>query len=108
MQFDGRIGSARNSGFQAVNLAANLGAARIILVGFDMNLKAGTHWHGDHEGGLTNPTDMKIKQWAAAMDAAADDLRGIGVEVINASPVSSLTAYPKMTLCEAAKCFHLF
>ena len=73
-----------------------------------MTLEGGTHWHGAHKGGLTNPPHGKIRQWAAAIDAAADDLHSIGVEVVNASPVSSLMAYPKMTLSEAAKCFHLF
>lgn len=108
MQFDRCIGSAKNSGFQAVNLAACFGASRIILIGFDMTLAGGSHWHGDHTGGLTNPSKVKIRQWATAMDGAAVDLLHIGVEVLNASPVSSLTAYPKMTLSEAAKCFHLF
>lgn len=101
MHFDGRIGSAKNSGFQAVNLAANLGASRILLVGFDMQLDGGSHWHGDHGPGLTNPTGEKIQRWRSDLDAAAPALAEAGVEVINTSRVSALTAYRKADLLEA-------
>ena len=105
MQFDGRIGWARNSGFQAVNMAANFGADRIVLVGFDMTLSGGSHWHGDHGQGLSNPTERRVSEWRRDMDAAAFDLERAGVEVINASPVSALRNYRKVPLVEAVKGF---
>jgi hypothetical protein len=88
----GRGGGA--SGFQAINLAVNWGAKRIILVGFDM-VPGKRHWHADHGGGLNNPTDGLMRIWAKALDGAARSLQTRGVEVLNASPSSALSAYPK-------------
>jgi hypothetical protein len=51
----GVIGSGGNSGFQALNLALQFGARRVILVGFDLNLAGGVHWHG-RTPRLNNPT----------------------------------------------------
>lgn len=93
----GTIGSGGNSGFQALNLAVQFGCAKIILVGFDMHDQNGIHWHGKHDGNLRNPTRQSLGKWRAAIDRQAGLLEQIGVRVLNASPVSALTAYPKMT-----------
>jgi hypothetical protein len=94
----GRGGGA--SGFQAVNLAVNWGARRIVLVGFDMRPGA-RHWHADHGGKLNNPTDHLLGKWARVLDGAAKALRDRGVDVVNTSFGSALTAYPKMSLKDA-------
>lgn len=91
----GRIGDGGNSGFQAVNLAVQFGARRIALVGFDY---AGEHWHGRHDGHLANPRTDQLALWARRLDAEADRLRGLGVEVINTAPASALRAYPTRDL----------
>lgn len=95
------IGWGGNSGFQAVNLAAHFGTKRIILVGFDMRVDLGVHWHGDHRAGLNNPTPSSVERWRWILDRAAPDLAERGIEVVNASPVSALTAYPKIDLRQA-------
>lgn len=102
MAFDrfGVLGSGGNSGFQAVNLAAQAGAARIVLVGFDYSLARGVHWHGRHPPGLNNPSAVNCDRWRADMDGAAPLLAGLGVDVLNASPHSSLTAFEKRPLWE--------
>lgn len=97
----GVIGSGGNSGFQALNLAVQWGARRIILVGYDATLDHGVHWHGRHGEGLRNPTVNLVRRWRRALDGAAKVLRERGIEVINASPISALENYPKMSL-EAA------
>jgi hypothetical protein len=99
----GYIGSAGNSGFQAINLAVHLGASKIVLVGFDMRLDLGTHWHGDHEGQLRNPSLENVIRWRRLIDEAAGELAELGIEVVNASKVSALTAYPIMSLDEALR-----
>jgi hypothetical protein len=99
----GIIGCGGNSGFQAINLAAQFGASRIVLVGFDMSTAEGEHWHGRHDGGLRNPTRTGIAQWRDRLDAAADDLAAQNVTVINAGRKSALTRYPKMSLQEAIR-----
>ncbi len=98
------IGDGGNSGFQAINLAAQFGAKRIALIGYDMRLDLGIHWHGRHPQGLNNPSEHNIARWRRSVDAAAPVLDALGIEVINCSPVSALTAYPKMTLSEALQC----
>lgn len=98
-----RIGWGGNSGFGAINLAAICGVSKIVLVGFDMHLENGSHWHGDHGAGLNNPNAGKVNRWRRAIDDAAGTLKAIGVEVINSSPSSSLKAYPKAPFLDAAR-----
>ena len=97
----GFIGWGGNSGFQALNLAVQFGAKRIVLVGYDMRCDQGLHWHGPHGKGLNNPTPRNVERWRRVTDEAADLLRFLGVEVVNCSPISALRAYPKMGLEEA-------
>lgn len=94
---DNRVSGA-NSGFQALNLAAQFGARRIILVGYDMTIDHGVHWHGPHGAGLRNPTVASLKRWREALDRAAPSFAAAGVEVLNASAISALTAYPRISL----------
>jgi hypothetical protein len=100
----GTIGHGGNSGFQAINLAVQFGAKKIILVGFDMNLGQGMHWHGKHPSKLNNPNVKNVAHWRRRLDAVAPQIAAVGVQVLNASPVSALTAYPKMTFEEALRC----
>lgn len=88
----GKVARGGNSGFQAVNIAAQAGASKVILVGFDF---CGSHWHGDHEGNLRNPRQFAMDRWAKTLDAQADILEAAGIDVINCSPDSRLTAYRK-------------
>lgn len=97
----GVTGWGGNGGFQSLNLAAQFGAKKIILVGYDMRLDKGTHWHGKHSVGLNNPSQKNIDGWRKAIDGAAKSLAALGILVINASLVSALNNYPKMTLEEA-------
>lgn len=96
-------GAHANSGFQAVNLAVQFGAGRIVLVGYDMTLAHGVHWHGRHEGPLRNPNEAGIAVWRQNLDHAAEYLSVIGIEVLNASAISALVNYPKVDLLEAVR-----
>lgn len=97
------IGWGGNSGFGALNLSVQFGAKRIILVGFDMNLENGSHWHGDHTGPLGNPREGNIARWRRVFDEAFYQLKSIGVEAINTSLTSSLRNYPRLTFEEATQ-----
>lgn len=97
----GHVGWGGNSGFHAINIAAQVGAARIILVGFDMRVDHGLHWHGKHVTGLNNPSRPNVERWRRTIDRAAPVLADAGIEVVNASPISALLNYPKMALSEA-------
>lgn len=93
-----RIGWGGNSGFQALNLAIQFGACRIALLGFDMRVDRGLHWHEDHDD---NPAAHAVDRWRKALDGQAGWLRKQGVEVVNCTPGSALTAYPRMGIAEA-------
>lgn len=97
----GRVGWGGHGGHHAINLALQFGARRILLVGFDMRIDQGHHWHGLHPSGLNNPTKPTVERWRKALDAQAGKLRELGAEVINCSEASALTAYRKMGLNEA-------
>jgi hypothetical protein len=94
----GTLGSGLNSGFQAVNLAAQLGAARIALVGFDFRPR---HWHPDHDRPCRNPQPESVSEWARILDDAAPIYRAWGVDIVNCSPISTLTAYRRADIREA-------
>ncbi len=101
MDTPGVIGWGGNSGFHAINMAMQFGCARIILVGYDMTLSHGTHWHADHKGELTNPTSGNVSRWRRAVEGIAPVADHYDIEIINCSPISALTSYPKMSLEDA-------
>lgn len=102
----GRIGWGGNGGFHALNIVCQFGAKKIILVGYDMTLREGSHWHGKHGDGLNNPRQGNVDRWRATLDAQAPTLAKRGIEVVIGSPGSALTAYRKLDLLEALDEFH--
>jgi hypothetical protein len=93
----GALGRGGNSGYHAFNLALQFGARRIGLLGLDF---CGRRWHGLHPNGREQAEDT-LARWRATFDAAADQAKAIGADVVNLSGVSALTAYPKMTIDQA-------
>jgi hypothetical protein len=91
---DGRIAYGSNSGFQAIGLAILFGAARIVLVGFNMS---GPHFFGAHPRPLINSTH---RQFLPAFRAAAARMPA-GVTIVNATPGSALDCWPRMPLAQA-------
>jgi len=93
-----------NSGAAAISLAALLGVKRIILLGFDMN--AGTdvsHWHGSHSKGKVIPKDKRQKTYdrhLRGFPAIAEDAKKLGIEILNASPISTIPDFPKVKALE--------
>lgn len=92
-----------NSGYAAINLAANYGAKRIILLGYDMKVSGHhTHWHDGHPGQTAASfADTIQKSFLPHFESLVEPLKDIGVEVINCTPDSALEIFPKMTLDEA-------
>lgn len=101
MVFDppGTLGNGGNSGYQALNLAVQFGARRILLIGFDMHDRSGAHWYGrNHWEKAGNPDRECFKRWLRAFDSAAPVLEARGVHVINTSPISALTCFRRGTI----------
>lgn len=96
----GVIGAGGSSAFQALNLALQFGSRKLAMVGCDCRLDLGVHWHGSHVNGLKDPYPSTAAIWRRLFDAAAPQFAALGAEVVNCSPVSALTAYPKTGLAE--------
>ena len=114
---EGCLRVGKNSGHAAINLAVQLNAMRIILLGFDMSTEMAevtdiknkttrqitgrTHWHS---GYVTSPNLLTYPTMLKHFPTLVEPLRRLGVEVLNASPNSKLNIFPKIPLEEA----HLF
>ena len=88
-----------NSGYQAVNLAVHLGAAKIVLLGFDM-------WPGPdgRRNWFTRPgfhVDSPYPIFHQAFATVVKPLKDAGVHVVNASRSTMLGAFPRVSLSEA-------
>lgn len=92
----GRIAWGGNSGYAGINLAIQLGAKRVILLGYDMCGKS--HWHGEHHKSVRKPFNFPM--WIQRFDEMARDAKLMGVEIINCSPISALKCFPKMSIDE--------
>lgn len=93
------IHTGSNSGFQALNIATLKGAARVLLLGFDMQPGPGgrQHWFGEHPHKIRSPYALYIR----AFNGAADQLKAMGVDVVNCTPGSALECFPIMPIEEA-------
>lgn len=88
--------TGRNSGYQAINLAVHLGAARVVLLGYDMSsAKDGrTHWFGDHPDKNPPPYGHMLR----AFDSIIAPLAAAGVSVINCTRRTALKTFPCVPL----------
>ena len=91
------LATGKNSGHQALNLAAHLGARRVVLLGYDFAVgeDGREHYFGDHPAGLAATPDRE--PWIEHMAALAEALRSRGVEVVNASRRTALTCFGRAT-----------
>lgn len=107
--FDPRPGCVRtgqNSGYQAMHLALQMGARRIVLFGYDMSAA-----HGHHRG--SRPEAVNAEMFHRLLqDGMLPLFRGLvpeihraGVEVLNASPGSALRLWPVIGRDEAVRMF---
>lgn len=83
-----------NSGYQALHLVMHSRPDRVLLCGYDMHAKNGYHWFGKHPAPLrnTHPDDFVLRAQRFLLLAEAATERGI--EVINCSLGSAITAFP--------------
>ncbi len=77
------IYGSNNSGIAAAMLAIALGANPIYLVGFDMQVKNRTHWHGGYPEQGIDDSRRKTKLYKQELDGMAGMIHEAGVEVIN-------------------------
>jgi hypothetical protein len=86
-----------NSGHQAINLAAQLGARLMILLGFDMKTTTdASHYHGRHPKPLrlASPYDA----WLRYFGPLAMDLKHAGIRVLNATRSTAIESFDRAIL----------
>lgn len=94
------LNRGRNSGHQAVGLAHLWGAARIVLIGYDMQRTGGlNHWHGNHPSPLSNLGTLG--EWINDMGTLALDAKAAGLTIINASRQTALKCFERRPLRQA-------
>lgn len=104
----GVVGNGGNSGFQALNIALQFGARRVLLVGFDMHVGSGVHWYGRNTWqGANNPQMSNLMHWRDVFEQQAPRLADRGIEVINASPDSALTCFRRVSFEQALEDWNL-
>jgi hypothetical protein len=97
----GTTGNGRNSGFQALNLAIQFGANRILLLGYDCHDRGGVHHYGRNTAmGMSNPGLDNFNRWRWAFDNAAPKIAALGIDVVNTSPNSEIKAFRKQGVAE--------
>ena len=96
----GTIRQGGNSGFQALALALHFGAARVVLLGYDMQHGPGKqkHWHADHGGKLHNPQPANLRAWPIAFAQLA---RQTQTPIVNATRETALQCFPRIDLADA-------
>lgn len=94
----------RSSGGAAINAAYHLGAKRIVLVGYDMNLDADgqmQEWYPEH---WRRKSSKGYHNMLLAFPAIAADAKRLGVEILNATPGSAIKQFPFVDI-EDVQCF---
>lgn len=95
------LGTGQNSGFQALNLALLAGALKVILLGYDMRYDGGrSHWH---EGHPIKTGEDSYRQYSRFFSEFLTALAGpfAGARIINATPGSLISCFPRASLTEA-------
>lgn len=86
-----------NSGASAINVAHWLGAKRVVLLGFDMQLRGDRkNWHNDYRGEMKNPE--LFNRHLRGFPQIAKDAQALGLEILNATPGSAITQFPFVDL----------
>lgn len=107
----GHISWNRCSGISAINVAWHLGAARAVLVGFDMRrVDKDDNWHDEHK--KMNPNSYKKRdddkagqiynRFMKCLPAVAKDAEGLGFEILNATPGSAIKQFKFVNLEDVA------
>jgi hypothetical protein len=94
----GFLRHGNNSGYTAINMVAQLGAARIVLFGYDMRFGAQgeSHWHSGYQ--TPNRVRTLTDKMLPYFQSLVGPLRDLGIEVVNASPDSLLTYWPRCSV----------
>lgn len=94
-----KVRTGNTSGYSAINLACHLGAAKIVLLGYDMRPAP------DGRQNFVETTAYTKKkppyQWLEVFASLVEPLTAAGVAILNASRETALPYFPRVSLAEA-------
>lgn len=86
------------SGYAAINLAVQLGAKQIFLLGYDMQqIENRSNWHNDYP---TRADADTYKQMITSFYKLPEVLHDLKIEIVNVNSQSALTMFPAISLAE--------
>lgn len=91
----------RSSGHRAVSLAVMLGARRVVMLGYDMQIdpeSGRSHCHDDYAN--TQSNQDYAREFIPSFQGWRADALAVGCEIINATPGSALKEFPFVPLGE--------
>lgn len=96
------IAGGTNSGHQAINIAAHLGAAKIVLLGYDFGAgeDGKLHHHGNHPEPLKNPCEASFARWRRLLETTVEPLKALGIDVVNCSRRTAIECFRRGDLAQ--------
>ncbi len=94
-----------NSGFQAIQVAYQLGCRKVLLLGYDMCLgpNGEKHWFGDHPHGTGLNQSSPYEMFRQGYKVAAAQAPQIGLALINCSRETAIKEIPRAALRKVLK-----
>ncbi len=88
-----------HGGYQAINLAVHYRPRRIVLLGYDMQASADgrNHFFGEHPDGSHVNYDAHLGAYYTLIKPLAK----LNIEIVNASRISAINAFPRVSLADA-------
>lgn len=98
----GGLRTGKNSGYQAIGLAAHLGARKIVLLGYDMLAAEDgkVHWFGKHPWSTRAWAEL-ASHFLPLFPTLVEPLRALGIQIVNATRRTALECFPMASLEEA-------
>ena len=100
------VRTGKNGGYQCIHLCMHLGAARIILLGYDMRVSevGHSHWFGEHKapnGPIVPLRQGTLDLMVPYFSTLKPELDKRGIEVINCTPGSAIECFTRFSLEQA-------
>jgi hypothetical protein len=88
------IQQGRTSGHTAITVARALGAARIVMLGYDMQVVAGREHHHDEYAGTKRDLEQYERDFVPSFAGWQEAAEADGFEIINCTPGSAVKEFP--------------
>ena len=85
-----KIRTGSNGAYQAMHIAIQAGASKVIFVGLDMH---GGHWHPEYPSHMKQNDKPTFEKFISRFNQVAPVAEALGVDLVNCTPGSALTCF---------------